>query len=385
MTENRFSKLYQYIHVNNNQTAVPRGNEGYDKLHKVRPLIDMVDQTFKDHYMPNQNQTVDEAMIKYKGRFSIKQYMPGKPIKRGMKVWMRCDSSSGYCHQLNIYMGKDDPNRGPKLGEKVVKILCKDLKWKAHHVYMDRYFTSIPLLRCLERNGIYGCGTIKDTSLGLPAKIINPPKMASGESVVRQSGNLLATVWQDKKKVHFLSSNSNPTGAGSTFRKLRDGTRIEIDRPPPVENYHKYMGGVDHNNQLRAKTPVGRPAKKWWKYLFFYLINLCITNAFIVMSETAVCQQRKKRYTMLDFRTDVAKQLIGGFTKRNRHMLNRQANSNHVCVHLNRSKTRCKWCTKHGEKKRKETVFGCSNCDIHLCKEGCFEQYHRHHGLPFEQ
>lgn len=63
----------------------------------------------------------------------------GKPIKRGMKVWMRCDSTSGYCHQFNIYMGKDDPNKGTELGQKVVKLLCKDLKWKGHHVYMDRY------------------------------------------------------------------------------------------------------------------------------------------------------------------------------------------------------------------------------------------------------
>lgn len=63
----------------------------------------------------------------------------GKPIKRGMKVWMRCDSTSGYCHQFNIYMGKDDPNKGTEVGQKVVKLLCKDLKWKDHHVYMDRY------------------------------------------------------------------------------------------------------------------------------------------------------------------------------------------------------------------------------------------------------
>ncbi|XP_052083040.1 piggyBac transposable element-derived protein 4-like [Mytilus californianus] len=383
MTENRFSKLYQYIHVNNNQTAVPRDTEGFDKLHKVRPIINMVDHTFKDHYKPKQNQTVDEAMVKYKGRFSIKQYMPGKPIKRGMKVWMRADSTSGYCHQFNVYMGKDDPNKGPKLGEKVVKLLCKDLKWKGHHIYMDRYFTSVPLFRCLERNGIYGCGTIKCTAVGLPEDITDPPRMARGESIARQNGNLVATVWQDKKKVHFLSTNSNPTGEGSTFRRLKNGTRIEINRSPPVEGYHNYMGGVDRNNQLRAKTPVGRPAKKWWKYLFFYIINLCITNAFIVMNESVGYQPRKKRYSLLDFRIDIAKQLIGNFTKRNRRIVNQQPNNNHVSVRLNRTKRRCKWCTKQGEKKRKETVYGCSNCNIHLCRESCFEHYHQQHGLPF--
>ena len=32
---------------------------------------------------------IDEAMVKYKGRSSLKQYLPMKPIKRGFKVWVR--------------------------------------------------------------------------------------------------------------------------------------------------------------------------------------------------------------------------------------------------------------------------------------------------------
>ncbi|XP_063442592.1 piggyBac transposable element-derived protein 4-like [Mytilus trossulus] len=344
----------------------------------------MVDHTFKDHYKPKQNQTVDVAMVKYKGRFSIKQYMPGKPIKRGMKVWMRSDSTSGYCHQFNVYMGKDDPNKGPKLGGKVVKLLCKDLKWKGHHIYMNRYFASVPLLRCLERNGIYGCGTIKCKSIGLPDDITDPRGWREGRALPARM-----EIWQQlygkirKKLVHFLSTNSNPTGEGSTFRREKNGNRVEIDRPPPVEGYHNYMGGVDRNNQLSAKTPVGRPAKKWWKYLFFYMINLCITNAYIVLSESVGYPPRKKRYSLLDFRIEIEKQLTGNFTKRTKKTVNKQPNKDHVSVRLNRNKRRCKWCTKQGDKKRKETVYGCINCNIHLCKESCFGQYHEEHGLPF--
>lgn len=118
-------------------------------------------------------------------------------------------------------------------------------------------------------------------------------------------------------QVHLISTNSNPTGEGATLRRNRDGQHVEVSRPPPVENYHHFMGGVDRNNQLRAKTPVGRPAKKWWKYIFF-VINLCISNAFIVYKESSV-RQRKKRYTLLDFRVDVAKELIGQFSRRKRH------------------------------------------------------------------
>lgn len=35
---------------------------------------------------PLKEQTIDEGIIKYKGRFYAKMYMPEKPVKRGLKV-----------------------------------------------------------------------------------------------------------------------------------------------------------------------------------------------------------------------------------------------------------------------------------------------------------
>lgn len=169
-------------------------------------------------------------------------------------------------------------------------------------------------------------------------------------------------------QVHLISTNSNPTGEGATLRRNRDGQHVEVSRPPPVENYHHFMGGVDRNNQLRAKTPVGRPAKKWWKYIFF-VINLCISNAFIVYKESSV-RQRKKRYTLLDFRVDVAKELIGQFSRRKRHCCVPQPDQRHRLVRVVGAKRRCRWCSK--QQIRRETVYGCNSCNIHLCKNGCF-------------
>lgn len=87
----------------------------------------------------------------------------------------------------------------------MIDLIFRGKKSKKQKIYVlmfiFRYFTSVPLLRCLERNGIYGCGTIKCTSIGLPDDVTDPPRMARGESIARQNGNLVATVWQDKKKV----------------------------------------------------------------------------------------------------------------------------------------------------------------------------------------
>ena len=45
-----------------------RGQPGFDKLYKVRPLLDALKTRFKQQYSPHYIQAVDEAVIAYKGR-----------------------------------------------------------------------------------------------------------------------------------------------------------------------------------------------------------------------------------------------------------------------------------------------------------------------------
>ena len=51
-------------------------------------------------------QLIDEAMITFKGRSSMKQYMPMKPTKHGFSVWVRATVENGYVCQLECYTGK---------------------------------------------------------------------------------------------------------------------------------------------------------------------------------------------------------------------------------------------------------------------------------------
>ncbi|KAH3808535.1 hypothetical protein DPMN_136892 [Dreissena polymorpha] len=47
-----------------------------------------------------------------------------------------------------------------------------------------------------------------------------------------------------------------------------------------------YMGGVDLHDQYRAKYDVGSCSKNYWRYLFWFLLNCCIVNAFIMYKLT---------------------------------------------------------------------------------------------------
>jgi hypothetical protein len=167
ITRDRFREISRYLHFVDNDTLPPRGSPGHDRLGKVRPVIDHLSSRFSDLYDPHREVAVDEAMIKFTGRSSLKQYMP---IKRGIKVWALADSHNGYFHYFQVYTGKEGSGE-KQLGQRVVKDLTKHLKGKNHHVFFDNFFTSQQLLRDLANDDIYSCGTARKDRRGFPPSL----------------------------------------------------------------------------------------------------------------------------------------------------------------------------------------------------------------------
>ena len=312
-TSNRYQKVMQHLHISDRASELPRNDPNHDKLHKIRPVLEMVNETFRDHYKPSKNQTIDEGMVAYKGRLSYMQYMPAKLIKRGIKIWMRCDAESAYLHQFNIYLGRG--NNSPNgLEYDVVMKLCQDLVAKKHHVYFDILFTSIPLMNDLLQLGIYACGTVHKDKHGLPGVVKVPGKMVRGAHKSYQHGetNLVATVWQDNKQVRLLSTNSKPAVVCQASRRIGHET-VHVNQPENVHLYNKYMNGVDRHDQLRMQYVIGRFAHKAWKYLMWFLVNASIVNSFIIYQKVST-RTTKKRYAHIHFQQEVACQLIAGFS-----------------------------------------------------------------------
>jgi hypothetical protein len=75
----------RYFEILTNLSLTSRRKHG-NKLYKVQPLIDHLKSVFKNLCYFGQNLSIDESMIKFKGRSSMKQYIPTKPIPRGYKV-----------------------------------------------------------------------------------------------------------------------------------------------------------------------------------------------------------------------------------------------------------------------------------------------------------
>ena len=82
----RFWQILRFFHLADPANELPRNDPAYDKLQKVRPLIDVLQASFKTEYGSRREVTIYEAMIPYKGRLGYKQYMKDKPTKWGIKV-----------------------------------------------------------------------------------------------------------------------------------------------------------------------------------------------------------------------------------------------------------------------------------------------------------
>jgi hypothetical protein len=118
----------------------------------------------------------------------------------------------------------------------------------------------------------------------------------------------LAIKWKDNKDVHLLSSKHervNITATEKLRQKRGQESQEDIRKPKPVLDYQDETKGVDLQDQVTALFPIMRRTVKGYRKIFFYLLDICVFNSFVVY---CIFAERKKRYT--DFRVAVATQLL---------------------------------------------------------------------------
>ena len=104
MSKNRFEEIGCYLHFNDSSVKPAQGTPGFDCLYKSRPIFNSILGNCQTKFQPTKNLSVDEGTIGFRGRLSFRQYMPAKPTKYGIKVWMAADSSNGYVLNFDIYL-----------------------------------------------------------------------------------------------------------------------------------------------------------------------------------------------------------------------------------------------------------------------------------------
>jgi hypothetical protein len=131
-------------------------------------------------------------------------------------------------------------------------------------------------------------------------------------------------VWQDKRVVFLLSTNSDHQTDGLVTRKTgKSNEEIEIACTKAVIQYTKHMEGVDVSDHKRECYGVGRSSKKWWKFILHFVLHVCLVNSFILYDLTNHPTSTAHGNRQLTFRRNLVHELIGTFTSRKRTGRNR--------------------------------------------------------------
>lgn len=162
----RFEKLKHNIHFVDNSTLGPKDAPGRDRLAKVRPLIDTINEQLS--LVPlEEHLSIDEQIIPFKGRSSLKQYFPEKAKKWGHKVFV-LSGVSGFSFKLEVHTGQEnsaqrrsgEPDCGAS-GNVVVRV-CRTVPRGVHHkVYFDNYLNCPSLQVYLEKDSVHRIGTVR--------------------------------------------------------------------------------------------------------------------------------------------------------------------------------------------------------------------------------
>ena len=87
-TLRRFSKISNFFCVSDKSMEVPRDHSMYDKLYKVRPVVEQMNRLFPLYYKGSGHQVIDESCIKMASHDSVRQYCKSEPgAKFAWKVW----------------------------------------------------------------------------------------------------------------------------------------------------------------------------------------------------------------------------------------------------------------------------------------------------------
>jgi len=359
MSLNFFKAINTALHFEHNDQD--REDLDFDPRYKLGKLLKFLEYNFKKNYIPDQKITIDETMVGFTGKNKMKFYIPTKPTKWGFKIHILSESKSGYCLSLILDPGKEFKHLVPNnsneeirnLSDKIVLNLLDNnyFKNKGYCLYLDSWYTSPSLLKKLMKIGIGCTGMVKENRKEIPKNLCDLDLELNENKIFSNENGLNLILWQDKKKVKCLTTIK--------FNKVEG-------KPEPIFDYGKNMHGVDILNLKTSYYTFKRKYYKWYKYIFFHMIEICIVNAHIIFESI-----KKTKITILNFRENLIHQLLEGYSKVKRKnkikIKKNEINHNHFPIKGGK-RNHCLVC-------RNNIKIKCDICEVYLCLN-CFKDYH---------
>jgi len=296
MTEKRFHLLLKFLHFADNSKFDP--DQHQKKLYKIQPILNHLKSKFSSIYTPEQCICV-ESLLFWKGQLCWIQYIPSNQSRFGVKIYKRCESSTGYVWNFIVYTGMDtiygQRHPGEQISSRIVLEVAHDLFDRGYCLYLDNWYTSPNLVDTLCTRKTDVVGTMRTNRKKFP-DFVKRARLKKGETVAAFHKKQMIMKWKDKRDVTLISTFHDDSMENVT----RQGV---IQKPSVILDYNKNTGGVDRNDgQLQSYKLAQERLKKYYQKMFRYLLDVVRLNAFIIYKKGgSIC--------MLDFLLTLAESL----------------------------------------------------------------------------
>ena len=398
MRRDRFLLLLRFLHFADNSRYNPNDPDR-DRLYKLREVVDMIKNSCGNAYSPGKNLSMDESLVLFKGRLSFKQYISSKRARFGIKLYQLC-TFNGILVDFLVYHGNIAPvltrmADDSLVTERIPVTLMQSHLNKGHHIFMDNFYTSLPVAEYFLQHGTHVTGTIRDNRKHFPTEL-KSLALDKGAAAFYQHDGLMIAKYRalkdrasGKPKVVCVLSTAHTPAMGNTNKRDREGNIVQ--KPTCIISYNHNMGGVDMMDQQLDGIDVLRKSYKWYKKLFMRLVMQC------ALSSHKLYKLNGGRDTFLYFLLDVCTHLlfnsprlisrrpvidnIARLTGRNHWPGKRETPEGWKD---SKSKVKmCRVCNAKGRKTRRgkeiKTTWICKGCpgEPGLCADkDCFEIYH---------
>lgn len=367
MGEKRFRFLIRSLRFDDYTTREDR--KRVDKLAPVREIFSIFINNCQKHYSLGQNVTIDEQLPGFRGRCSFRQYIPSKPKKYGIKIFCMADAKLFYSANMEIYCGEQPCGlyRCSNSADSVVLRLAEPIFGSGRNITCDNWFTSINLIRELEKRKLSYVGTIRKNKKELPFNFISAKNRPVYDSIFGFTKNetLVSYVPKKGKTVVVVSSlHVSSNDIDETIQK----------KPEIILHYNNTKSGVDTADQLCATYNTARTTRRWPMVIFYHLLNTASINSRIIllgnnenyrtrrnyMKELGnmLIREQLQRRSLMESLPDDLKFLLKKYKPDSNDQEDEPASSQ-------RKRRRCQPCYK--EKKDAKTLNACEICDKAVC------------------
>lgn len=126
-------------------------------------------------------------------------FLPKKPCKFGVKVWVLAEAKTGYVLNFQVYTGAVSSSEKSPFGGLAYRVVMEPYQGKGHRLFMDNFYTSLDLVRDLLKKGTFSTGTWCRNRRDFPDELkkTNSNLLESGSFRFATSNDLTAVLWKE--------------------------------------------------------------------------------------------------------------------------------------------------------------------------------------------